>query len=163
VEHAAGINQPCPECALAVPTPADAAPGDYIAGTCGFCGGPMNYGAAGWTDREREVGAVMASVHFGERFRDERTAAMACWLDRRVEARGQTNKQEMERLRARAAFDPSARFRLAGLERLEAASSARWQAVIVEASDETLEMLVGMYELSDEGLEQIIWPASVAA
>lgn len=157
-ERAAGVNQPCPQCSICEPTPTDVSPDDYIAGTCGFCGGPMNYLCRGWTEREREVGRVMACVHFGERFRDERTAAMGCWLDRRLRERGRTEEQEIERLRARAAFDPASRFRLAGMERVEAESSARWQAAIVEASDEALELAARIEEFSDGELERIIWP-----
>ena len=77
----------------------------------------------------------MASVHFGERFRDERTAAMGCWLDRRVKERGQSDMQEFERVRRCAAFDPTARFRLAILGKMEEAPLARWQATIEESSD----------------------------
>lgn len=163
LEASAGVNLPCPECVMASPTPPDAPPTDYIAGTCGFCGGPMNYLCAGWTEREREAGALMASVHFGERFRDERTAAIACWLDRRTRERGQTNAQEMEGLRARAAFDVAARVRLMGLERLEAAANERWQAAITEASDEALELAVEMDGRDDEELERIIWPGGEAS
>lgn len=79
-------------------------------------------------------------------------------MDRRMREREQTNAQEIERLRARAVFDVSARLRIAALERREREASARWRAAIEEARDETLILFERIEGASDEELERIIWP-----
>lgn len=163
IERATGINEPCPACALSTSLPADLSPQDYVSGICDLCGAPTKFLVRGWTAREKEAAAVYARAHIDGLFSDRRTMAIAFWLERRIKERGQTHAQEYERLKLRVTFDPTARSRVALIEKYEIQVKARDDAFLATASDETLRALVEIGNLTDEELEAIIWPESVAA
>lgn len=150
----------CPACRLAVPVPADAAPDDYLIGTCELCGETVTYHVKGWSEREREVGAVLALRHFEETLTERRTMAMACWLERRTQAHETAERADLQ---ARATFSAIARRRLALIEQCDALADARWSACLSTASDETLQAIVDVHSLTDAELERIIWPEPIAA
>ncbi len=145
----------CPLCALQVPDSLEAV---CIEALCPLCGAEVKWDVSGLTEREREVFTALRSCAFGRGLDDPRIRAMACWLKRRQDERGDA-KTERQHLEARAHFDVSARLQLAFMDKAEIRGNAMWDEYLGTVPTEQLQALLDTHQMSDAELEALIWCA----
>lgn len=143
----------CPLCALQV---SDSPEAFCIEAPCPLCGAALQWDVSRLDEREREVFTALSACAFGKGLENPRTLAMACWLNRRQEARGNFNA-ERENLEERARFDVSARLQLAFLDKVDSRSESLWDEWLEQAPSETLQAIVDLNAMSDAELEAVIW------